>query len=39
MSTDSIDLSQFVAAVGTSLWLTLKVTVTKDKNDPNKIQP
>ena len=36
MSTDGIDLSQFVAAVGTSLWLTLKVTVTKDKNDPNK---
>ncbi len=29
MSTDGIDLSQFVAAVGTSLWLTLKVTVTK----------
>ena len=36
MSTDGIDLSQFVAAVGTSFWLTLKVTVTKDKNDPNK---
>ena len=30
MSTDGIDLSQFVAAVGTSFWLTLKVTVTKD---------
>ena len=35
-SANTIDLSRHVAAVSTSLWLTLKVTVIKDKENPNK---
>lgn len=35
-STNSIDLSKFIDALNETMWLTLKVTATKDKNAPNE---
>lgn len=35
-STNSIDLSRYINALNENMWLTLKVTATKDKNAPNE---